>query len=283
MEDVAFIINPYSAKGSYHDVLDRINHEFKHSSVYISESVEGTADFIRTTFDKVKIYIAIGGDGTISGIASQLVNTDKLLGIYPTGSGNGFSNETGFSKNFDQLLRKIQMRKSRKIDTFTLNGMFSINVSGVGFDGTVAKEFEKTGRGFINYIKVCVKTFLDYKPINIRFSEEKYLHLNGSYLMLNIANTRQFGNHAYIAPHARKSDGFVDLVLVRKFPISYSLGFALRMFGKKLKQDRYITYLPVSDVELEADSTDWHIDGEYRKMASPVRICVFPGSLNILI
>jgi diacylglycerol kinase family enzyme len=35
--------------------------------------------------------------------------------------------------------------------------------------------------------------------------------------MMNIANTRQFGNNAYIAPHASKSDGLVDMVLVKKF------------------------------------------------------------------
>lgn len=33
--------------------------------------------------------------------------------------------------------------------------------------------------------------------------------------MLNVANTRQFGNNAYIAPHADYSDGLVDIVLVK--------------------------------------------------------------------
>jgi diacylglycerol kinase family enzyme len=64
--------------------------------------------------------------------------------------------------------------------------------------------------------------------------------------MVNIANTRQFGNNAYIAPHASKSDGLVDMVLGKKFPFFYSMLFAFRMFTKKLKQDDYITYLPVS-------------------------------------
>ena len=33
--------------------------------------------------------------------------------------------------------------------------------------------------------------------------------------MMNIANTRQFGNNAYIAPHASKSDGLLEIALVK--------------------------------------------------------------------
>lgn len=283
MENVAFIINPYSAKGKYQPILREINKHIASPLVYISKSVEGTEAFIKETFDKVKIYIAIGGDGTISNIASQLINTDKVLGIYPAGSGNGFSNETNFSKNFHQLLEKIKRGQTRKIDTFTINGLFSINVSGTGFDGEVVKAFEKTSRGFKNYIKVSIQTFFRFQPISIRFLDEKYQPHNGKYLMLNIANTRQFGNNAYIAPHARKSDGLVELALVKKFPLLYSAGFALRMFSKRLKADKYLSYLSVSEIEFETDTEHWHIDGEYRRISSPVRVKVLAKSLNILV
>jgi diacylglycerol kinase family enzyme len=66
------------------------------------------------------------------------------------------------------------------------------------------KEFEKTSRGFKNYIKVSLKTFFNYRPIKVKFLDEKYQQYNGRYLMLNIANTRQFGNNAYIAPKQAK-------------------------------------------------------------------------------
>src|SRR5690606_33457447 len=196
---------------------------------YISESIQGTDEFIQQNFDHIDIFVAIGGDGTISTVAKNLINTNKILAIFPAGSGNGFSNETQFSRNLDELLRKLRTGKSTKIDTFTVNDRLSINVSGTGFDGKVVKEFEKTSRGFKNYIKVSFRTFFKYKPIKVKFFDEKYQQYNGKYLMLNIANTRQFGNRAYIAPMASKSDGLVDIVLVKKFPFSYSPFFAYRM------------------------------------------------------
>lgn len=283
MEKVAFIINPFSAKKNYQPFLNELKKEVENPLYYISESIQGTDEFIQKHFSDTDIFVAIGGDGTISTVAQNLINTEKILAIFPAGSGNGFSNETQFSKNLDELLEKLNQRKSRKIDTFTVNGRLSINVSGTGFDGKVVKEFEKTSRGFKNYIKVSLKTFFSYKPIKLKFFDEKYQNYNGKYLMINIANTRQFGNNAYIAPMASKSDGLVDMVLVKKFPLTYSALFAFRMFTKKLKDDDYVTYLPVSEIEFKVNTKNWHLDGEFKKIKSPIHIKVQPSSLTILI
>lgn len=283
MEKVAFIINPFSAKKNYLPFLNELKTKVENPLYYISESISGTDDFIQNHFEATDIFVAIGGDGTISTIARNLINTEKILAIFPAGSGNGFSNETQFSKNLDELLEKIKVKNSRKIDTFTVNDKLSINVSGTGFDGKVVKEFEKTTRGFKNYIKVSLKTFFSYKPIKLKFFNEDYKQYNGKYLMVNIANTRQFGNNAYIAPQASKSDGLVDMVLVKKFPLTYSALFAFRMFTKKLKDDNYITYLPVSEIEFKVNTKNWHLDGEFNKIKSPIHVKVQPSSLNILI
>ncbi|WP_407402986.1 diacylglycerol/lipid kinase family protein [Chryseobacterium sp.] len=283
MENVAFIINPYSAKKNYKPLLEELKNKVENVQYYISESILGTDEYIKKNMKLVDIFVAIGGDGTISTIAKSLINTDKILAIFPAGSGNGFSNETHFSKNLDDLLVKIQSKKSRKIDTFTVNDKLSINVSGTGFDGKVVKEFEKTSRGFKNYIIVSLKTFFSYHPITVHFPDPNFEKYNGEYLMLNIANTRQFGNNAYIAPMASKSDGLVDLVLVKKFPVFYSGLFAYRMFTKKLKTNKYITYLPISEIKFEVNTKNWHLDGEYNSIESPIHIKVQPSSLRILI
>lgn len=283
MDKVAFIINPFSAKKNYQPFLNELKTKVNNPLYYVSESIPGTDEFIKSHFEEVDIFVAIGGDGTISTVAKNLIYTDKILAIFPAGSGNGFSNETQFSKNLDELLEKIKAKNSRKIDTFTVNDRLSINVSGTGFDGKVVKEFEKTSRGFKNYIKVSLKTFFNYKPIKVKFFDEEYQQYNGRYLMMNIANTRQFGNNAYIAPKASKSDGLVDMVLVKKFPLTYSALFAFRMFTKRLKDDEYVTYLPVSEISFKVNTKNWHLDGEFNKIKSPIHVKVQPASLSILI
>ncbi len=279
----AFIINPFSAKKNYQPFVDELHKKVDNPLYLVSQSLEDTDEFIRRVWNDVDVFVAVGGDGTISAVAQKLINTNKILAVFPAGSGNGFSNETNFNKNISRLLEKIEAKKSKEIDTFMVNEHFSINVSGAGFDGKVVKEFEKTNRGFKNYIKVSIRTFFNYKPIKIKFLKEDYKQYNGKYLMLNIANTRQFGNNAYIAPMASKSDGLVDLVLVKKFPLTYSPFFAFRMFTKRLKDDDYVTYLLVSEIEFKVNTKTWHIDGEFKKIKSPIHIKVLPKSLRILV
>lgn len=282
MGNVAFIINPFSAKKNYYPFLRALKKRIPDALFYISDSIEGTHHFIDNNFSTTDIFVAVGGDGTISTVARKIVNTEKILAIFPAGSGNGFSNENKFSKDLDSLLKKIEGRNTKKIDTFTVNGNLSINVSGTGFDGKVVKEFEKTGRGFKNYIKVALQTFFSYKPIEVNFLTEEHHKYSGKYLMVNIANTRQFGNNAYIAPQASKSDGLLDMVLVKKFPLRYGLLFALKMFTKTLKDDEYVTYISFTETEFEVNTKNWHLDGEFHRIDSPIQIKIAPKNLNIL-
>ena len=283
MKNVAFIINPFSAKKNYQPFLDALQEQVEDPNFYISKSLAGTEKFIKDHFDTTDIFVAVGGDGTISSVAKQLINTGKILAIFPAGSGNGFSNENNFSKNLDELLVKIKANQFREIDTFKVNNLLSINVSGTGFDGKVVKQFEKTSRGFKNYIKISIKTFFNFNPIQVKFKTEEFKKHDGDYLMLNIANTRQFGNNAYIAPHASTVDGLVEIVLVKKFPLYYGALFAVRMFSKNLKEDEYITYLSVPEIAFTVNTNDWHLDGEYNEISSPIQIKVLPKSLKILI
>lgn len=283
MNKVAFIINPFSAKKNYQCFLEALKIQVDHPNFYISKSLAGTEKFIKDQFETTDIFVAVGGDGTISSVAKKLINTDKILAIFPAGSGNGFSNETNFGKNLYELLAKIENKTFREIDTFTVNDKLSINVSGTGFDGKVVKHFEKTSRGFQNYIKVTIKTFFNYKPIEVKFSAEEFKIHDGKYLMLNIANTRQFGNNAYIAPHASTVDGLAEVVLVKKFPLLAGAAFAFRMFNKTLKENEYVTFLSVPEIEFTVNTKDWHLDGEYNEIDSPIHIKVLPKSLKILI
>ncbi|MEC5156708.1 diacylglycerol/lipid kinase family protein [Chryseobacterium sp. MP_3.2] len=283
MKNVVFIINPFSAKKNYQAFLNLLQKKINQPRFYISESLSGTNNFIEENFSTTDIFVAVGGDGTISSVAKKLVNTEKILAIFPAGSGNGFSNETNFDKNLDHLLNKIKANKSRKIDTLKVNEHLSINVSGTGFDGKVVKNFEKTSRGFFNYIKTSLTTFLKYRPVEITFHSDAYDQHNGKYLMLNVANTRQFGNNAYIAPHASTVDGLAEIVLVKKFPIWYGAIFAGKMFSKKLEESKYVTFLSVPEIEFTVNTQDWHLDGEYVEINSPIKVKVQPKSLNILL
>jgi diacylglycerol kinase (ATP) len=51
MQNVAFIINPFSAKGNYHPFLKELSKKIKNPLFYISDSIEGTENFMKKHFE----------------------------------------------------------------------------------------------------------------------------------------------------------------------------------------------------------------------------------------
>jgi len=278
----AFIINPFSVS-NHNDFLNKLLKKRPDALFMVSKSKEDTNVFIEKYFEEVDIFIAVGGDGTVSTIANKLINTDKILGIFPAGSGNGFAKETNFINDLDNLINKIKCKKFQEIDVISVNRNISINVSGVGLDGEIIKRFENTNRGFFNYIKTSIKTFFKFKPIYVEF-EDKYKRYNGSYLMINLANTRQFGNNAYIAPHADYRDGMIDIVLLKKFPLWFAPYLVYGMFTKKLKNNKYLSYFSISNLKFSVKNYQtWHLDGEGIEIPSPIEVKAIPKSLRVLL
>jgi predicted polyphosphate/ATP-dependent NAD kinase len=75
----AFIINPYSAKKNYQPFLDSLTKKVNNPLYIISRSLEDTDEFIKKHWNNVDIFVAVGGDGTISVVAQKLINTQKIL------------------------------------------------------------------------------------------------------------------------------------------------------------------------------------------------------------
>jgi YegS/Rv2252/BmrU family lipid kinase len=228
-------------------------------------------------------FIAVGGDGTVNEVGKALVNSDKSLGIIPTGSGNGLALELGIEKSLPKALDLLIRGNEKKIDTLQLNDDICLNVAGVGFDAEVAHHFDKyKSRGFLTYVFSTLRTIFHYRPITLK------LKLNGEqkeYIIFSVsfANSRQFGNNAYIAPLAQLDDGLMDIAMIRPFPL-YQIPFmALRLFTKSLPKSRYYTYIRAKKVELLEEKTmNWHIDGEPVRIKGPVTVQVKARSLRVI-
>lgn len=282
MEKIAFIINPKSSSQNISTKIKKIQNMFPKSRFFFSKDKYSTHNFIQKNWDKIDIFVVVGGDGTVSSVASHLINSDKKLAIFPSGSGNGFAKETNFQQDINQLHTKLKEGNSRVIDTFFINEHFGINVAGVGFDAFIAKEFEHTQRGFWNYIKICIRYYFSFQGISITLETENGQKISGRYFFVSIANSRQFGNNAYIAPNAQLNDGLLDIVLVKKTPFWKTLQFIYQLFNKKIHTHPDVQSLQSSSFQLYSNTDIWHIDGDYLSIPSPVKIRVLEKSLHII-
>lgn len=159
--------------------------------------------------------VVCGGDGTVNEAASGLVGTDVILGIVPSGSGNGLARHLGVPVDESKSLGVIRPDNVTVCDYGTVNDRNFFCTCGVGFDATVSHRFShENRRGRITYIKNVVETFAGYKP------QTFILDIDGKRLrreafLVAVCNASQYGNNAFIAPMASLNDGMLDVIVIK--------------------------------------------------------------------
>ena len=261
--------------------LDRRKNVFK---CFRTKNIEETDSLIAEHLDNHNVFVAAGGDGTVHSVASSLIGSEKILGVLPLGSGNGFAKEFGFKMNIRSLLANIERGEIMDIDVIEINDKLCLNVAGIGLDSFVAHSFNELKlRGFLPYVWLTFKTFLHLRPFHVTITSGNDPIFSGKLFVLTIANTRQFGNNAFIAPAARPNDGKLDLVMIKPFPKILGPVFMVRLFTKRINKSRYVTSITTDrEITIETDETRFHIDGEPLEISGKIVVKLKKDMLKVL-
>ena len=279
-----FILNPSAGVQPVRFILSAELQRRKHElSCFKSLSIDESGSQIKKSFDNYDIFVAAGGDGTVRSVASQLVGTCKILGVLPMGSGNGFAREFGFRPNIPSLIRDVKKAESISSDIIEMNEQLCMNVSGIGLDSYVAHSFDKLGtRGLWSYVYVTFMNFVKLKPVRITIQLDGET-ITDDLFTLTIANTRQFGHNAFIAPEAKPNDGIIDLVLLRPFPKIKAPLIVYRLFRGTLHKSKYVRYIKTDKpFSIKTDETRFHIDGEPVEFSGEVKVRIKRDVLSVL-
>jgi YegS/Rv2252/BmrU family lipid kinase len=285
-----FIINKFSGGGYRPELEGRIIDECirfnKECSIEFTQSRGHAIELAkRAAQEKVfDVVFAVGGDGTVNEVAQGLVGSSITMGILPKGSGNGLGRHLGISTNFKKSLQIIGSENSFLMDTLSVNGNLSVNVSGIGFDGHIAGLFGKNGkRGLIGYTKLVLKEFFSYREFNAEVKIDGLGQQRQSFIIA-LANSSQFGNNARVAPHASVCDEWMDVSFIRKVPLAQAPGFGQKMFTGNLNKSAFVEMVKAKKIELQfREPVAYHIDGEPFEPTNQFFVEVRPATLKMLL
>lgn len=230
------------------------------------------------------IIVASGGDGTVNEVASALVDTDIPMGILPAGSGNGLARCLGISMSYALALRTIIRGNTKLMDVATVNDKLYTSIAGIGFDAFVAQKFaESSIRGMISYMQIILNEFSSYKPLtyNLTIDGEEF---EKQALMIVFANSNQFGFNTKIAPDAKVDDGYLDICVVKKMPVTQLLNVGYNTMRGTLGNTGFAEYFRGKEISItNIHDPLMNIDGEPKIMNSPVSIKIKPLCLRVIV
>lgn len=233
-----------------------------------------------------EVVVAVGGDGTMNEVAQGVVNTPAAIALVPCGSGNGLALHLGLPRTLLEALALATGAGGRTaaIDTGVANGHAFFNAMGLGLDADVSRRFNRlTRRGLPAYARVAIGALRELRSEPCRITCGRRTEAL-DILLVAVANSDQYGNHARITPRARVDDGRLDLVAVR--PVGFFAAAALvpRLFLGNLDQSPHVLRLAGSRFVIERERSGLiHTDGETHLAGASVEVVVRPRSLRIIV
>lgn len=260
-----------------------------------------TREALLAGFEQV---VALGGDGTISQVASgfmdgdQPVNPDAVLGVLPLGTGGDFRKTLKISKDLRKSAAALRGRASRPLDIGRLHytthsgdqasGYF-INIASFGMSGLVdqyVNESSKSLGGTLSFLASTIRAATTYRNQRVEVRLDDTASYSMKIVNLAVANGQYFGGGMRVAPYARPDDGYLDIVAIGDFsPLEmFLLGpriyLGSHLSHPKVRPDR------VRRLEARPSDPDEHVlldvDGETPGRL-PASFSVLPGALNLKI
>lgn len=286
------IINPASGPAPRRDVGAR---EALAQSVLAAHGVDGTVAITTSRGHAhalaaearqraVPLVIAWGGDGTINEVGSALAGSAVHMAIVPGGSGNGLARDLGLPGEAADALAVAASGRVRSIDGGRVDEAWFFNVAGIGLDAAIADRLDDphARRGLMGYIQAAAVELPAYRPRRYTADIDGRVAVIDC-LFVALANSRQYGNGAVIAPAARLDDGRLDVVMVgrqswwrlaTRVPALFRGTLAP---GPGLQMDTFRQLTLASDRPIQL-----HVDGEPQRAGTQLTVRAEPSVLRVV-
>jgi len=286
-KNVLVIINPKAGvkrnKKVEQSLEKYLTKEYFDVEIYYTKAALDGKKYVHLNIDKNwDAVLVVGGDGTVNEIGSELVGTNIALGIIPMGSGNGLARYLDIPLKLEAAIERFSKFKYKSIDAGKINNLFFFNSLGFGIDALVSKKFsESKSRGLKEYVRIAAPEIA--KPTKVNIDVE----INGTTrkceaVFFSIMNIDQFGNGFIVAPGANAEDGILDVVIIKKMPMTHIGQWLWKSFRGKPIEHKYIEKLKAEHLTIQNHQGFFQIDGEYIEMNGELKVSVIHNSLNVI-
>ena len=290
-EKILFIVNPISGhhdKSKFPSIVEKLIDKNKYDytitlTEYGGHAAELTKKAIEDQFD---IIVAVGGDGTINEVATNMLGVRQTFAIVPYGSGNGLSRHLHLPLKPEKVITEVINKGVKsKIDTAAMNRVPYISIAGVGFDAIIADFFAKDPeRGIKTYVKLVTKEYMHFKPEKYHLILDDKEEIDCEPLFISFANSNQFGSNAVVSPSASLNDGLLDVCIFKKPNMLQVPFIAERLLTSKIDRTKIVDIHKAKKIKVLREKEEIaNIDGEAVMMPKDIVVEINPLSLNILL
>ena len=265
MKHVTFIVNPVSGGKDKRKVLAAIDRYLDRSSFTYEVLETGKAGdataWARSC--KADIVVAVGGDGTVSEVATGLLGTGNPV----------------------KAVRALNAGRIARIDAARLDGRPFFCTAGVGLDADVAWDFARSPkRGLGTYISTAWGLWKHGDRAHQYRLTTDAGTWSGPAVIITVGNANQWGNEARIVPKASLRDGLLDVTVVEPFSTWEIPFLAAQLMTGKADASRRVRSFRSTRVTISRDHPGpAHCDGDPFEAGADLSLEIIPGALDVVV
>lgn len=229
MPNAAFVvINPASGQAQLEALRTELEEQFSATGwTYTGHELapdEPIGAVVRgAVVEQYDLIVAAGGDGTVRGVAGQLVNSSIPLGLIPTGTGNVLARDLGIPLNMPEAVSLlVEPHRLQSIDAMQLHDVATshycfLNTS-IGVSSAVMRDTDSAQKqrlGFLAYILTGLRKLAGVQPVrfDLHIDDQPY-HLKAADIV--VANSGMVGLSALrLDSDIALNDGEVSVCAIR--------------------------------------------------------------------
>ncbi len=283
---ILFVINPISGGKSKIEWENFVRDYYKNTDANIEFYVltgENDSESLRHWIERLQpgTVVAVGGDGTVSLVAKEVLKKDIALGILPAGSANGMARELNIPENINDSLEIIVKGQTKQADVIDVNGHICLHLSDIGLNAQLIKHFEEGKlRGKLGYATKVIKTLWTKSWMTLKIDVHgKEVTMKA--LMVVLANATMYGTGAVINPEGDLYDGKFEVVIMKRLALSEL--FKMWVRPQPFNPEKIKSY-PATSVSIQTTrKVHFQVDGEYLGKVHTVNANIIAGKLKLLV
>jgi diacylglycerol kinase (ATP) len=292
IKNIHIIINP--AAGKKEAILPVIDAAMKEAGIkweaLVTHAAGDATRFARTAVkEKVDALAVYGGDGTLTEAISGLIGSDIPVAILPGGSANVMATELSIPGDLKEACALLSHGPldTKTIDVGQFDGRYFIVGISLGFEADIVKSTNREAKnkmGILAYLFSAAGALKKTKKAvyHLEIDGEKH-DVEG--LICTIANTGnlRFSDISF-DKHIDVSDGFLDVVIVRKANLSLFKLMVITWIKRERPDNlELVNHWQGRDISISASPRQTvQCDGEILE-EMPSHVKVIPGAIRVFV
>ena len=296
MQLKTFVVqNPVSGLSDAETIRGKIQHVMEEYQIpfeiYETKGSDDLHDVVKAAIGRgFERFVAVGGDGTISGVASGLVNTKIPLVIIPTGTVNALARELQIPLTLEEAILWWVAAGSRTkfIDVIKVRERFYLLNVGVGMSAGIMKEAKREDIhrfGVLVFLWHALKRFAEVPTHRFQvLVDDKRVQFRASEVVVANSGVLMGLKALQLDPEASLDNGKLTVCHARMQTMLDYLRVAIKMVANPPQQVEELNCLDAfREVTIRTNRPiPVQADGE-QIGTTPVTVILIPRSLHLVL